>query len=208
MALSRKVIEKEGGSNIPALEEGTYMARIVQVIDLGRQEVTDFKTGKPNGYKHKAHITFEFPDETIELDGEQKPRWYGKDYVVSFHEKSAMYALLTNLKKTDIESVGDLVNTPCMVTIGRTANDKPKVTTVAGVPKGVKVGALVNTANVFDMDDPDMEVWERLPQFIQENIKSSPDYEGSTLQNMIEDEEQEGDTPQEDFDDDVPFDDD
>ena len=59
------------------VEDGTYPARIVRIIDFGMQYATDWKTGEVKKYEdgndvvqHRVWIDFEFPTETIEIDGE------------------------------------------------------------------------------------------------------------------------------------------
>lgn len=207
MSLNRKVVENnEKRSSIPRLEEGTYLARIVQVIDLGTQEIEDFKTGKKTGERGKVHITWEFPTETVEINGEEKPRWYGRTYTLSFNEMSALYKLLNNLKLLKVENLSEIINTPCMVTIGSTANGNAKIETVAGVPKGMEVPELVNNSTFFDFDDPSKEAWNSLPNFLQEEIKKSVDYPGSVVQELVEGDEKETEQQGEE-EEELPFDD-
>ena len=54
---------------VPPLEAGVYMAVCVTVADLGDQY--------SEKYKHtsrKVAFSFDIPDETIEIDGERRPR--------------------------------------------------------------------------------------------------------------------------------------
>lgn len=103
------------------IEDGSYVARIVRIIDLGVQHNTNFRTSKPqyhvldaagkwkkNGndfmytdevtsapdLSHKLWIDFEFPTEVIEIDGAEKPRWQGKEFTFSMNEKAALYKLV------------------------------------------------------------------------------------------------------------------
>ena len=115
------------------VEDGTYPARVVRIIDFGLQYATDFKTGEVKKYddgndviQHKVWIDFELPTETIDIDGVKKPRWYGKEYTVSSHEKAAIQALL---KAADPDgkatmkgkNVVGLLGLPVMLTIGSTS---------------------------------------------------------------------------------------
>ena len=167
----------------PRIGEGLYPARLVQVIGLGWQVELDYKTGNPakdkNGnelIRQKVYLTFELPTETIEVDGEQKPRWISKEYTLSFFEKAALVsvikALSTGLAKP-AESLDELLTQPCMVQIGSTSGDKDKIINVTPPMKGMSVGELVNKAASFDPDDPDSEVYDKLPQFLKDKIDNA-----------------------------------
>ena len=175
------------------VEDGAYPARIVQIIDFGLQYETDWKTQEIKTYddgnpmiKHKVWINFEFPEETIEIDGEVKPRWYGKEYTVSAHEKSALHALLKAVDGKGVatsngRNVKGLLGLPAMVTIGSTSTGKAKVSAVSGVPKGLQVGSLANPEGFFDMDSEDVDAFEALPNWMKERIKSGIGFEDTKI---------------------------
>lgn len=175
------------------VEDGAYSARIVQIIDFGLQKETDWKTGEVKTYedgnemiKHKVWINFELPDETIEIDGEDKPRWYGKEYTVSAHEKSALYALLkaVDSKGTATDggrNVKGLLGLPAMVTIGSTSSGKAKISGVSAVPKGMQVGALVNDEFFLDLDSTDVETFNKLPNWMKKTIQEGVGFEDTTM---------------------------
>ena len=180
------------------VDDGAYPARIVQIIDFGEQIETDWKTGEPMHYedsgaeiiKHKVWINFEFPDELIEVNGEQKPRWYGKEYTVSAHEKSALFGLVKALDPKGVATNGGrdvkgLLGLPAMVTIGSTSSGKPKVSSVSGVPKGMQVGPLVNQEVFFDLDEPNPEVFETIPKWMKERITNGIDFAYTGLGKLL-----------------------
>lgn len=188
MAL-KLVKENKARVDYGRVEDGAYPARIVQIIDFGKQIETDWKTGEPLVYedsgetivKHKVWINFEFPDELIDVDGEQKPRWYGKEYTVSAHEKSALYALLKAVDPKGVATEGGrnvkgLLGLPAMVTIGSTSSGKAKVSGVSAVPKGMQVGSLINQEVFFDLDEPDTQTFEGLPKWMKERITNGVDF--------------------------------
>lgn len=175
------------------VEDGAYPARIVQIIDFGLQYETDWKTNEVKTYddgnpmiKHKVWINFELPDEKIEIDGEEKPRWYGKEYTVSAHEKSALYALLKAVDaKGDATNKGrnvrGLLGLPAMVTIGSTSTGKAKISGVSAVPKGLQVGSLANDEGFFDLDSEDVDAFEALPNWMKERIKNGIGFEDTKI---------------------------
>jgi len=191
--------EKSGGAkkDFGRVEDGAYPARIVQIIDFGLQYETDWKTGDVKTYddgnpmiKHKVWINFELPDETIEIDGVAKPRWYGKEYTVSAHEKSAMHALLKAVdgKGTATNSgrnVQGLLGLPAMLTIGSTSSGKAKVSAVSAVPKGMQVGALTNDEAFLDLDSDNVEAFFGLPAWMRKRIEEGIDFTTTKLAKVL-----------------------
>ena len=182
MSLNLKEIEKNSAKkDLGRLEDGPVLARIVSVIDLGNQDQTDYQTGDATPPKDKVMITYETPTEmiTYEKDGEEvtKPRWISKEYTLSMHEKSALFAL-TKAIAPDINALDELLNIPCQITIGSTSGDKAKVIGVSKTMKGLDVPELVNETFHFDFQEPDLKLFAELPEWIQTKIKEANDYNG------------------------------
>jgi len=175
------------------VEDGTYPARVVRIIDFGLQYATDFKTGEVKKYddgndviQHKVWIDFELPTETIDIDGAKKPRWYGKEYTVSSHEKAAIQALL---KAADPDgkatmkgkNVVGLLGLPVMLTVGSTSTGKAKVAGITRLIKGMSVDPLANPTLFFDLDEATYKDFELLPEWMQKRIKDGVDFESTGL---------------------------
>lgn len=80
----RKVV-----SSIPPMDGGTYMGVCVAVVDLG-QQYKQFEKQKQGKYAEECMFIFEIPDERVEVDGEDKPRWLSsRRFTVSLHERAA-----------------------------------------------------------------------------------------------------------------------
>ena len=185
----KKSVKKDFGR----VDDGAYPARIVQIVDFGLQYATDWKTGEVKKYddgndvmQHKVWINFELPDETIEIDGVARPRWYGKEYTVSAHEKSALHALLKAVDpkgdNTDKgRNVRGLLGLPAMVTIASTSSGKPKIGAVSGVPKGLQVGALANDEAFLDLDSVDTDSFFELPAWMQKRIKEGIGFDDTKM---------------------------
>lgn len=163
------------------IEEGTYPAYVVQIIDVGLQEQTDFQTGESKGKKPTIRFTFELPTETIEVDGEQKPRWLSKAYTYSvskngnyyIHEKSGLAKLIVACgnKYDPFFDITKLLKCSLMCNVGVTTGGNNKVASTTKLPKGYpKLPPLVNTPIVFDLDNPDMAVYSTFPKFLKEQI--------------------------------------
>jgi hypothetical protein len=51
--------------------------------------------------------------------------------------------------------------------------------------KGMPVDELKNETVVFSLDEPDLEVFNALPEFLQEKIKGNINYQGSALATLL-----------------------
>ena len=180
-----KTVKKDYGR----VEDGTYSARIVQLIMLGSQLQTDWQTGEAkedkNGnviYKDEIWVTYEFPTERIvfqqdvsntpdEDETVDRPRWQSKTYTLSMHEKAGFRKLMDAVAP-DGDSLEDLIGQSCIVTIGSTSGGKAKVTGVSSPMKGMDVGELENVPVIYDLDEPEQEIFDTLPNFLQEKIRN------------------------------------
>lgn len=160
------------------IPEGTYPARLVQLISLGVQE------GEWQGQvkqSPKVTLTFELPTETITINGEEQPRWIGKEFNLSLHEKSGLTPVVKALDpKGECKDLTELLGKPCMVQVGSTATGNAKVVSVVAPMRGMPVAEIYNEAKMiaFDFDAPDLEVFATFPAFMQEKIKSAINYNG------------------------------
>jgi hypothetical protein len=178
---------KKEKKDLGRLADGTYVAKVCQIIDLGRQYIRDWQTdeimkwddGNPQ-IKEKVWITFEFPSETIELtdaedNTETVSRILGKEYLKSTHEKAALTGLIQAVNK-DANGFTDLMGKYCLVTVGSTSGGKAKVVGLAPLMAGIDTPEGICDELVFDMDNPDESVMDKLPKFIQEEIRKSHDW--------------------------------
>lgn len=176
-----------GKKDLGRVDDGSYPARVVQIVNVGKQYKTDWQSGEIETYddgnpviQSKMFVTWELPDEKVEIDGEEWPRWYSKEFTISAHEKAALPKLLKVANVTDGD-VTKMINAPMLIEIGSTSSGKAKVTGYTKPPKGMEVNELVNEPKVFDPYDPDMSVYNKLPNFIQNKIKEAVDFNKMAL---------------------------
>lgn len=193
-----------GGSNKPreVCEAGTYPARLVSVLVLGIQPQRAYK-GEDKPPKLELNTTYELLDEFMkDENGEDdltKPRWISESF--PFNNLSADLATSTKryLALDPLQEHGgdwsELVETPCMVTVaitegsGKNAGKKyENISNVATMrPKEAsKAPALVNPTRLFDFYNPDIEVFNTLPDWMKDKIKGALDYPGSALEALVE----------------------
>ena len=183
--------KRKPANNIPPLDGGTYMSVCVGVIDLGEQ-YRQFDKQKQGKYAEECMFIFEIPSERVQVDGEDKPRWLSsKRYTVSLHERSALYQMLTSwrgkaLSDAELDPEGDgfdlmqMAGQGAMLSVSVVEKDDGsrhnKIEAVTGFPKGIPVPKTESEILVFDADDPDMEVFGKLPEWIQDIIRKSTQF--------------------------------
>lgn len=198
MALNaRKVKSVAKGPQQEAMEPGTYPARLVQVIDFGIQEQRAFK-GVAKPPVQTVHLTYEFLDEFCKdengEDLEDKPRWLSE--TIPFLSLDADLATSTKRYRAldpDEKFEGDftlLVESPCMVTINQYEGKKGLANGISSVatmrPKeAAKAPELVNPPKVFLIDNPDLEIFKSLPDWMQDKIKEGLEFKGSALDEAL-----------------------
>lgn len=197
MSLNLSKLPKGSGTKQDVVEVGTYPARLVRVIDLGVQAQNPYK-GQDKPPAHMVDFTYELLDVfMIDKDGnedEDKPRWISESFPLN--NPSADLAKSTKRAKA-LDPNDDLgfdltkmVGAPCMVTIvhkeskGKTYANVGNVT-VMRAKEAQKAPGLKNEALVFALDNPDMEVFHKLPDWIKDKITSNLEYKHSKLENLL-----------------------
>lgn len=179
-----------------------YPCRVSQVIDLGRH-YKDVWNGATSEYEKDTSkppvnmlmVTYEFTTEFMKdengVEQEDRPRWLSERFPVYALDSD----LATSTKRynafdpTHKELAGDwskVAGMACSVAIAHKKNGKAKIGNVAKPMKGMQVAELKNPVKVFDLSEPDMEVFGALPQWLQDEIKTNLDFAGSPLQAALE----------------------
>ena len=200
-----------GGDRVqqPTLDVGSYPARLVRMIDMGVQPQRAFK-GQDKPPAHEVDFTYELLDVfMLDKEGnelEDKPRWISESFPV--YRLEADLAKSTKRYKAldpNMDFDGDmskLVGQPCMVTIVHGDNKKDPArpyenignVAVMRAKEAAKAPDLKNDPVVFLLDEPDMEVFNKFPQWIQDKLKGNLGYAGSPLQAALEGSEGKGGT--------------
>lgn len=181
-----------GGGNFKRVPPGAYIGRCFSLVDLG----TQLSTGQfGEKMQHKIKIGWElFGDDedgnplTIDVDGRDMPLTISKSYTVSLHEKSGLRKDLAAWRGRDFTDdeakafdVAKLLGTYCMVNVtqsetnGKTYSNVAGLTPIPGALKNAKP-APVHDDVKFDLDAPDMKVFNSFHEKLQEAIKKSPEW--------------------------------
>ncbi len=193
---SKKVASNGGGNRVeqPNIEPGVYPGRLVQIIDLGVQPQREYKgTAKPP--IQEIMLTYELVDEFMKdeegNDVDDKPRWVSENFPL--HNLKADLAKSTKryLAFDPTEAYdGDwakCISQPINITMVQNKNGDKIYDNVANIaamrPKdAANCPELVNPTKIFDLDEPDMEVFNSLPQWIRDKISTNLNFKGSPLE--------------------------
>lgn len=202
---AKKAAGGNGGSQKrkqPTIEAGTYPVRLVQIIDLGIQPQRPYK-GQEKPPCHQIQLTYEFLDEfMVDEEGneqEDKPRWISEQMpfknLKAERAKSTQRYFALDPNEDHEGDFTQLLGAPANALIttydiknGPNAGSKGnKVESLSAMrPKDArKCPELVNEPKLFVLDDPDMDVFLSLPEFLQDKIKENLEFKGSALEALL-----------------------
>ena len=176
-------IKDRAKPSLPPVPGGTYLATCVYSIDIGEQ-LCEYKD-KGKSYNNQVMIGFELVGVTVEIDGKQEPRTLGRTFNVA---KSKNAALRKFVSAWDAKEYGDeefaemdtndLVGKPAMLNIVlNESGDYSNIDGVMQVPVGFPVPQATLPLIRFDMEPWNQAAFEALPDWAQERIKKSTQYQ-------------------------------
>lgn len=164
----------------PPVEPGVYMAVCVGVVDLGEQYSEKFKN-----YSNKVKFVWALPGETVEIDGRTEERQLSKEFTFSVSKKGALRGFLQSWNGrtyTDEEfgelDVFDQLGKACQLQV--VLNDTKEYSNVENlmpIPKGMPAPVSQTPYITWDMSNWDDEAFSRLPEWTQEQIRKSTQYQ-------------------------------
>lgn len=182
-----------GGGDFKKVPPGVYIGRCYSLVDLGTQTSTFEGEEK---IAHKIRIAWELFGEddngvplTVLVDGHEMPLVVSKNYTLSLHEKAGLRKELAAWRGKDFTEdeakgfdVSKLMGAYCMINIthresaGKSYTNVSSVTPLPGALKNAKP-APVHGNVTFDLDAPDMKVFQGFYAHLQETIKKSPEWQ-------------------------------
>ena len=182
----------------PNLEPGLYPARLVQIIDLGLQPQRPYM-GQPKPPANEIMLTYELVDSfMIDKDGndvEDKPRWVSETIpllnIKAEKAKSTQRYMALDPTVADggdfVKQIGKPVNVNIVNNKGKDGKIYDNVSAIAPMrPRDAeRTPELVNPSKVFVLDEPDLEVFNALPEWLRDKIQENLNYEGSALQKLV-----------------------
>lgn len=164
----------------PPLSPGVYLAICIGVIDLGEQYSEKFKN-----YSKKVQIVWEIPSETIEVDGKQEPRQLSKDFTFSSSAKGNLRAFISswNSKQYSDDEFPELdlfgqIGKPCQLNVVlNSTGEYSNIDNIMPLPKGFPAPTSNTAPIMWDIDEWNDELFASLPEWVQEKIKKSTEYQ-------------------------------
>jgi hypothetical protein len=181
------IIAKNSGTQRELIPAGTYVSRCYSMIEIGT--VREEYMGEPKS-SYKVRLSWELPTEkrVFKPENGEQPMTISKTYTLSMHEKA-------NLRK-DLESwrgkafteeeakafdITVLLGKPCMLNIIHKPNKdgskiREQIAGITTVLKGYDMPPAINQTIRLEFDNWSQAVFDSLPDFIQNDIKSTPEY--------------------------------
>lgn len=211
------VRDSGGGGSFTPVPPGMHLARCYRVIDMGTQTTT--WQGKE---KQQPKVMLQFEVHSEDADGKPlvtdkgEPLSISKNFTASLGEKAALRAELENWRSrgfTADELAGfqlkNVLGAWAMLSVvkeqGKDGKEYTNITSINPVPASMKKAGLPeghNELKIFDIDSPDMALFETFGQRMREKIEASPEWQqrGSPAQQSSS-----GGSKFEDMTDDIPF---
>jgi hypothetical protein len=170
-----------GGGDFALTPAGTYVARCYRIIDQGTQTSTgQFGTKE----QHKIMVSWELFDDDVKME-DGRPYSVHQTYTVSLHEKAKLRADLEAWRGkafTTQELAGfdlsTILGAYCMIQVIHDETGKYANVNAIMAYKGEKPKP-VNPDVIFDIDNPDMDVFNSLSDNMKAKIMSAPEWKGS-----------------------------
>lgn len=182
-----------GGGDYAPMSSGMYVARCVQMIQIGT--VTEMIQGKEKTL-HKVRLGFEFPTElkVFKEENREQPYFLSKEYTLSMHEKATLRLHLETWrgkKFSEEESasfdITKLLKVPCMINVVHKTSDKTgktfaEIGSISQMMKGVICPEQLNPTTLLSYDEFDHNVFDSLPDFLKDKIRGSVEYKKMTAE--------------------------
>jgi len=178
-------------SNFIPVPTGMHLARCYRIIDLGTQESTYMGAVKK---LHKVMLSFEVHSEDAQGKPTQtssgEPMTVSKNFTVTLQDKSTLRKDLQTWRGKDFTNeelngfeLKNVLGQWAMISVVETENNGQTYTNIANinpVPASIKKNGLPeahNETKIFDINDPDMDLFESFSENLQNKIKKSPEWE-------------------------------
>ena len=173
-------IKDRAKPKVPPVEPGVYMAVCIGFVDLGEQYSEKFKS-----YSNKGMYIWELPGETIEVEGEMKPRQLSKEFAISASNKSNLRKFIEswNGKSYSDEEflefdLFEQVGKPCQLNVVlNETKEYANVDNLMPIPRGFFAPTTDTKLIRWDMELWNDTVFAELPEWIQEKIMKSTQYQ-------------------------------
>lgn len=166
----------------PPIPAGTYRARLVHIVDIGEQLC---KGKKGDYYQNQVVFTFELIGKTREVDGRTQPADLSRTFGMTRGANSALRKFVQDWTGTKMSDEawdefdpGTLLNKTAMLSVVH--NDTGEYANISAAMQPFEGDVYPNATMpllYFDMDVFDENILGNLPEWAQERIKKSSQYQ-------------------------------
>lgn len=176
-------IGKNVKPTIPPVAPGAYLAVCVYSLGIGEQ-LRKYKDS--TRYNNQVMIGFELVGQTVEIDGKPEPRTLGRTFNIAKSQNSGLRKFLgawLGKTLTDDEymsfDTNALLGKPAMLNVVlNSTGEYANIDSIMPLPEGFPEPTGTVAPFWFDLDDGfDQEAFDKLPEWAQEKIKKSTDYQ-------------------------------
>ena len=168
------------GNSFEPISEGVHIGVCSGIIDIGDQGSEIYSKSS-----RKVMLTWELPDETVKIDGEDKPRYISKEYTLSLSEKAVLRQHLEawrGKKFTDEELKGfdlrKVLGVGCQIQVIHNDRGYANIASIMSLPKGMPSPKPSGEMIYFDLTEPGcLTQMDKLPGWIADKIKKSATYQ-------------------------------
>lgn len=185
------VATDKGGGSFQLPPAGTHAARCVWIIDLGTHHDVFGPTNKKKLVR-KVRIGWELPNEKAIFDEERGEESFvcGQDYTLSLGDRANLRHMLESWRGRDFTEqelkgfdLKILLRKACLVNIihkkSAQKRDYHQVASVTPLPKGMGCPKPTLDILLYDVEDGESDVFAKLPEWIQDRIRESEEWNGS-----------------------------
>jgi sRNA-binding carbon storage regulator CsrA len=190
------IVASTTGTSYEPIPAGNYVARCYQMIHIGTVKETILGTEK---ILNKVRIGWELPTELKvfkEENGEQ-PMVISKEFTLSMHEKSTLRQFLKNWRSKDFTEdeakgfdITKLIGVPCQLNIihkvAKNGNTYAEIGNISMLMKGYACPPQINKSFEFNYDSFDEQVFNLLPDFLKDKMKTSLEYAAIHQPNVVQ----------------------
>ena len=165
---------------LPPVEPGVYIAVCIGVIDLGEQYSEKFKN-----YRNEVQFVWELVGEAVEVDGKQEPRKLSRTFGVATGKKSSLRSFLggwngvqySDEQFQELDLFGQAGRACQLSVVLSETGEYANVDSVIPLPKGMPAPAVETALVLWNMDEWTDAGFEALPDWVQEKIRKSTQFQ-------------------------------
>lgn len=171
--------------SLPPIPGGTYLGICVYSIEVGEQ-LCEFKD-KGKSYNNQVMFGFEICGVTIEIDGKQEPRVLGRTFNIAKSKNAGLRKFIGAWEAKELSDdefldtdTNDYVGRPAFLTVVlNETGEYSNIENIAPLPTGlpITVPEPMSPLIRFNMDPWDQKAFDALPEWAQEKVKKSTEYQ-------------------------------